>query len=88
MQVKVCWLSFTGMQKFETAYREYLEALKKMRQTQQPDQDVQDAYLKASNTMVQTMNNLHSVYPEAILHNCDESTREIVTLGHTSLGSL
>ena len=88
VQVKVCWLSFTGMQKFETAYREYLEALKKMRQTQQPDQDVQDAYLKASNTMVQTMNNLHSVYPEAILHNCDESTREIVTLGHTSLGSL
>lgn len=87
VHVKVCWLSFTGMQRFETAYKAWLEALKGHRENQAPDAAKKEVVRKASNDLIAVMDNAKTVYPEATLHDCEEGTANPVRLGNTSLGS-
>jgi hypothetical protein len=88
VHAKVCWLSFTAMQQFEQALKAWRNALKAYRKDQLPNNIRKEAIRKASNDMVTVLNNLHSVYPEATLHDCDEGTTNPVRLGNTNLGSL
>ena len=87
VHVKVCWLSFTHMQRLEKAYLAWLEALKAYRANQAPDAAKKEALRKASNDLIAVMDSLTTVYPEATLHDCEEGTVNPVRLGNTSLGS-
>lgn len=87
VHAKVCWLSFTDMQRLEAAYGVWLEALKAYRQNQTPDAAKRDAIRKASNDLIDVMDSVTTVYPEATLHDCEEGTTNPVRLGSTSLGS-
>jgi uncharacterized protein YegP (UPF0339 family) len=87
VHVKVCWISFTDMYKLEAAYQEWLNALKSYRKDQQPDDARRELIRLASNKLIMILNGLTSVYPEATLHDCEESTTNPVRLGNTNLGS-
>lgn len=86
--VKVCWLNYTSMKKFEKIYQEWLIALKNYGADIKKDDDTKKQSLKeASNKMVEFMATVHSEYPEARLHDCETSVTNPVRLGNTVLGS-
>lgn len=87
VHVKVCWISFIDMHRFEQAYMEWLKALKEYRKDQYPDDVRREVIRVASNNMIDVLDRLHSVYPEATLHDCAEGTTNPVRLGKTNLGS-
>ncbi|MFN0275882.1 MAG: hypothetical protein ACKVPJ_09065 [Chitinophagales bacterium] len=85
--LKLCWISNTVMQEFDVAYKNWIEALNKyetdLAQKEENKNDLRDA----SNAMITVMKKLHSVYPEATLHNCEEGEANPVILGNTVLGT-
>ena len=82
--VKVCWLSNSSLHDFENAYKNWIEALANYSADQSLDGDFQDK----NDVMVNLIFKLHSEYPLATLHVCDESEdTNAVVLGKTILGS-
>jgi hypothetical protein len=82
--VKVCWINDASMIKFETAYRHWIDVLAKYMEQKTNITALQNA----DNTLLNLLFNLHSEYPVATLHDCDES-KDVnpVMLGKTILGT-
>ena len=85
--VKVCWISFTAMKKFETIFKRWNEALMEYSSLSNPDDTIRNKYMKASNNMIDFLSSVKSVYPKAHLHDCEEGTVNPVRVGSTVLGS-
>lgn len=82
--VKVCWVDNLSLYRFETAYQKWLLALASYANDPSTINDLQTA----NDDLLQLLYGLHSEYPEATLHDCDESKdTNPVQLGKTILGS-
>jgi hypothetical protein len=87
VMLKVCWLSNTQMRELEVVYQcwaKYMAAYAF-------DASVENGkkLKEANDDLVTIFTQLHSVYPEATLHDCDESVNtNPVMLGKTILGTL
>ena len=87
VSLKICWVNNSSMRQFEVAYRAWLTALSQYT-TQPADAGLTDTLRLASNALIEIMQNFHSEYPLAILHDCNESqTDSVVLLGSTILGT-
>jgi len=83
--VKVCWINDSSMYVFENAYKAWITALANYAF----DNTLVPAFQTANDTLLQLLFTLHSEYPVATLHDCDESVdTNPVMLGKTILGSL
>jgi len=82
--VKICWVDDISMFNFEAAYKIWLGDLANFKAGA-----ISASTLKASNdNLISILFNLHSVYPVAVLHDCEESQgTNPVMLGKTALGS-
>lgn len=80
--VKICWVDFADMKNFEEKYHAWLiENAKEL-----PDSIKRSKCLK---DLIEAMESLRSVYPEAVLHDCNDSESEnTVLLNHTILGTI
>ncbi len=88
IMLKVCWISNTQMRRLEVAYKRWVTAL--ANQTHHAlDIPAADELQEANDELVLLMATMHTVYPEATLHDCDESVNtNPVMLGKTILGTL
>ncbi|MBT8184983.1 MAG: hypothetical protein KJN76_09085, partial [Eudoraea sp.] len=67
--VKICWVSEEQLQQFETDYCDWLTELAKA----EPDKiSLHNKLVK----LIETFNNLKSVYPQATLHDCEDGDDE------------
>ncbi|WP_183564892.1 hypothetical protein [Mucilaginibacter sp. SP1R1] len=83
--VKVCWINDQSLFDFENAYKTWITALANY----SFDNTTINTLQVTNDTLVQLLFNLHSEYPVATLHDCDESKdTNPVMLGKTILGSL
>ena len=82
--VKVCWINDASMIEFETAYKNWIGVLANYMDKKN---DI-TALQTANTTLLNLLFNLHSEYPVATLHDCDES-KDVnpVMLGKTILGT-
>ena len=87
IMLKVCWLSNADMRSLEVMYKRWLFALAAYTHK---SGSVQQKELQAANDdLVLLMKQLHTKYPEATLHDCDESVNtNPVMLGKTILGTV
>lgn len=85
--IKICWVSNTLMNEFEIIYKEWLEALQDYESDLSYKVSKKDKLRESSNKMIDVMKKLHSEYPEAQLHDCEEGTTNPVLLGNTVLGT-
>ncbi|HEV3412122.1 MAG TPA: hypothetical protein VG101_06575 [Puia sp.] len=85
--VKVCWINQDSMLSLELQYFSWIYALASY--TSDPT-DINSYFLnEANNDLLNTLFSLHSEYPVATLHDCNESTNtNPVTLGKTILGTI
>ena len=85
--VKVCWINDQSLYTFENDYKAWITALANY---SFDDTAINITTLQTANdALVQQLFNLHSEYPVATLHDCDESQdTNPVMLGKTILGSL
>ena len=86
VMLKVCWLSNELMRDFETRYKTWIEMLA----AYAADKTGNEASFElANNSMIDILRQLHSEYPQATLHNCDESEEgsNTVVLNKTVLGT-
>ena len=80
VHVKICWVNKEDMLRFEDQYKSWLEENAKPYYEQNNRQSILLSFIN-------TLNQIKSVYPEATLHDCEESSDNPVLLGYTSLGS-
>lgn len=85
--VKICWLNNSLMNEFEVIYKEWLDALKDYESDLIHKVSKKDRLRESNNDMIGILNKLHSEYPEAQLHDCEEGTSNPVLLGKTVLGT-
>jgi hypothetical protein len=87
VSLKICWVNNSSMRQFEIAYRTWLNALAQV--TADPEgTGLMTAFQKANDNLINIMQNFHSEYPLAVLHDCEESqTDNVVLLGSTVLGT-
>ena len=85
IQVKVCWVSNNDLRIFESQYKRWLEALANFTKDSRQIQD----FREANDHLIEIMTDLHSIYPKATLHDCEESDAGVnpVMLGKTILGT-
>lgn len=88
IMLKVCWLANEQMRELEILYQQWINALAAY--THQPlDTGSRTAFKIANDALVLLLPTLHTVYPEATLHDCDESINtNPVMLGKTILGTI
>jgi len=85
--VKVCWINKDAMLQFEICYAIWIQAMA----AYYSDKSIlTGAFLRdANNILLQALYSLHSEYPTATLHDCDESKdTNPVMLGKTVLGTI
>jgi len=86
VMLKICWLSNELMREFEGIYKNWIEALAyySLNKTISGNN-----FIDANNKMLEILSRLHSEYPEANLHDCDdiEVGKNSVMLNKTVLGS-
>jgi len=86
--LKICWVNFTSMQRFQDIYQRWLAALADYESDLfQTIVAKQDTFRKVNNELVEYLATVHSEYPEARLHDCDTGITNPVLLGSTVLGS-
>jgi hypothetical protein len=85
--VKICWISFTAMKKFEVIFRKWNAALSDYKTELQPSEANKLKFMKINNELIEFLGNVKSKYPKAHLHDCEEGTVNPVRLGQTTLGS-
>ena len=85
--LKICWVDNTSMREFEITYRAWVTALAAY--TINPADPALLATLKTTNdALIDILQHLHSEYPVATLHDCEESANSnVVILGNTVLGT-
>ncbi len=82
VHVKVCWVDEDDMELFESRYFPWL------REMARPRFDIAKL-TKARDDLVVALRQLRSVYPQAVLYDCEARTsRPPVLLGHSVLGSI
>ncbi|MFT3747082.1 MAG: hypothetical protein QM768_02150 [Agriterribacter sp.] len=83
--LKVCWLNNDLMREFEIRYKKWIETLADYTK----DRNTVNIFRTANDAMVEILSRLHSEYPVATLHDCDESKEgsNTVVLGKTVLGT-
>lgn len=87
ISLKICWINFTSMKKFEKIFKNWLEAMQELRRDFiVDDESKMDDFREANNAMIDFLANVHSEYPEAHLHDCEEGESNPVLLGSTVLG--
>ena len=75
------------MKKFEKIFKNWLEAMQELRRDFiVDDESKMDDFREANNAMIDYLANVHSEYPEAHLHDCEEGETNPVLLGSTVLG--
>jgi hypothetical protein len=86
IMLKICWLNNELMREFEVKYKLWIETLASYAADQKSGLN---AFRKANDSMVDILSRLHSEYPKATLHNCNENKdgRNPVVLGKTVLGT-
>ena len=85
--LKICWISNTSMRHFEKAYKGWLKALADFA-ADQSSAAFQLALRDANNALISILQHLHTEYPVATLHDCEESANtNMVILGSTQLGT-
>jgi len=85
--LKICWISNTSMRHFEKAYKGWLRALADFA-ADQSSAEFQLALRDANNALISILQHLHTEYPVATLHDCEESANtNMVILGSTQLGT-
>lgn len=78
--MKICWIDQTQMNKFQSAYKEWLNAL-----TLKPvDQLI---LTETQNKLLIVLEELRNVYPISNLYDCQESDASPVRLGQSILGT-
>lgn len=81
---RICWVGRDQLAVFEEKYKNWLAAKAQTCDVKDPD-----AYATALNELLQIMDELYSVYPTGVLHDCDNPDEERpIILGQSSLGSL
>lgn len=85
--VKVCWINQDAMLQFEIAYKTWLQAMAAYYSNESVSNN---AFLTdATNNLINILYSLHSEYPVATLHDCEESAgTNPVMLGKTVLGTI
>lgn len=87
VSLKICWVNNSSMRQFETAYRTWLSALAGYT-ADSTDNALRDTFRLANDALIGIIENFHSEYPLAVLHDCNESqTDNVVILGSTVLGT-
>lgn len=82
--VKICWIDDASMFQFEAAYKNWITALANFK----AGAIDATAFEPVNTNLINILYNLHSVYPVAVLHDCEESENtNPVMLGKTALGS-
>lgn len=85
--VKVCWINQDAMLEFEICYFTWIQAMAAYYSDKSPSNDV--FLTDANNNLLNVLYSLHSEYPVASLHDCDESKdTNPVMLGQTVLGTI
>ena len=85
--IKICWLDNTHMNAFEVAYKAWMEALANYEADLILKESKQKTLRLANNRLIEILSDIHSEYPEARLHDCDEGTTNPVSLNNTILGT-
>jgi hypothetical protein len=85
--LKICWVSNSKMHEFEIAYKKWLTALLLYENDLQQKEENKNALKETNNALIDALKKLHSVYPPATLHNCEEGEANPVILGNTILGT-
>ena len=86
VMLKICWLNNDLMREFEVRYKQWIEALAAHAEDKVLNMDM---FKTANDKMIEILGQLHSEYPMATLHDCDESKQDSTTvvLGKTVLGT-
>ena len=86
VMLKICWLNNELLSEFEIRYRTWVEALANYSFDKKAHLD---SFREANDRMIEILNQLHSEYPQATLHDCVESKEgsNTVVLGKTVLGT-
>lgn len=86
IMLKICWLNNDLMREFEIRYKKWIEALADYSFDKKANVV---AFRDANDRMIAILAQLHSEYPQANLHDCDESKEgsNTVLLGKTVLGT-
>jgi len=86
VMLKICWLNNDLMREFEVRYKKWIETLADYYFDKKANLD---AFRDANDKMIEILAQLHSEYPQATLHDCDESKEgsNTVVLGKTVLGT-
>jgi hypothetical protein len=81
---RICWIGKDQMEDFEKVYKEWLTF-----RFNNPKKQAPDILLKK---MIQELTKIHTIYPEGVLHDCDdepvEEEENPIILGRTNLGNL
>ncbi|WP_312078180.1 hypothetical protein [Chryseobacterium sp.] len=90
--LKICWVNPEDMLGFQKAYRKWLQEYRDYR-TKYCNNKLKPAdeteYVKILKELIEALKNLHTIYPEGNLYDCDISeTQNPLILGSTSLGTL
>lgn len=87
IMLKVCWLNNGQMRDLELAYKRWIQAIAEY--TFNSTDASKKEFKEANDALVQLLTTLHTVYPQATLHDCDESEDpNPVMLGKTILGTI
>ena len=82
--VRICWINNESMYEFDKAYKAWLKALANYAFDASTINDLQDK----NDKLIKILFDLHSEYPVATLHDCNESKdSNPVMLNKTILGS-
>jgi hypothetical protein len=86
IMVKVCWLNNDLMREFEVRYKKWIETMADYYFDKAANLE---PFREANDKMIEILTQLHSEYPQATLHNCEESKEgsNTVVLGKTVLGT-
>lgn len=85
--IKICWINQASMLQFELAYYAWIYALAAYYENLTSMSST--FFTEASNNLIRLLYSLHSEFPVATLHDCDESKdNNPVVLGKTILGTI
>jgi hypothetical protein len=88
VMLKVCWLNNAQMRDLEITYKSWISALAE-HSFDPTDENKLLQFKSANDALVKLLRTLHTVYPEATLHDCDASEDpNPVMLGKTILGTI
>ena len=87
VMLKICWLNNDLLREFEIRYKKWIEALALYAFDQKQANLL--SFRDANDKMIEILSQLHSEYPLANLHDCEESKEgsNTVVLGRTVLGT-